>query len=49
MGEYFASGHLRFVNGEWRDDDGNLIEIACVRHGRWVKIYENGEPKVEQH
>ena len=49
MAEYFAGGHLRFVNGEWRDDDGNLIEIACVRHGRWVKIYENGEPKVEQH
>lgn len=36
MAEYFAGGHLRFVNGEWRDDDGNLIEIACVRHGRWI-------------
>ena len=24
-------------------------DVAPVRHGRWVKIYENGEPKVEQH
>ena len=24
-------------------------DVAPVRHARWVKIYENGEPKVEQH
>ena len=24
-------------------------DVVPVRHGRWVKIYENGEPKVEQH
>ena len=36
MAEYFAGGHLRFVDGEWRDDDGNAIEISQVRHGRWV-------------
>ena len=35
MAEYFAGGHLRFVDGEWRDDDGNMIEISTVRHGRW--------------
>ena len=35
MAEYFAGGHLRFVDGEWRDDDGNMIEISRVRHGRW--------------
>lgn len=35
MAEYFAGGHLRFVNGEWRDDNGNAIEIYRVRHGRW--------------
>lgn len=35
MAEYFAGGHLRFVNGEWRDDNGNAIEISRVRHGRW--------------
>ena len=49
MAEYFAGGHLRFVNGEWRDDNGNAIEISRVRHGRWVKIYENGEPAIAQH
>ena len=37
MAEYFAGGHLRFVNGEWRDDSGNAIEISCVRHGRWER------------
>ena len=36
MDEYFAGGHLRFVDGAWRDDDGNMIEISQVRHGRWV-------------
>ena len=37
MAEYFAGGHLRFVNGEWRDDNGDAIEISRVRHGRWEK------------
>ena len=37
MSEYFAGGHLRFVDGEWRDDDGNMIEISTVRHGRWIE------------
>ena len=45
MAEYFAGGHLRFVNGEWRDDSGNAIEISRVRHGRWMikqhKIFGN--------
>ena len=36
MSEYFAGGHLRFVDGEWRDDDGNMIEISTVRQGRWL-------------
>ena len=36
MAEYFAGGHLRFVDGEWRDDDGNVIEAAPVRHGKWI-------------
>ena len=35
MADYFAGGHLRFVNGEWRDDNGDAIEISRVRHGRW--------------
>ena len=36
MSEYFAGGHLRFVNGEWRDDNGDAIGISRVRHGRWI-------------
>lgn len=40
MAEYFAGGHLRFVNSEWRDDSGNAIEISRVRHGRWECVIE---------
>ena len=47
MAEYFAGGHLRFVNGEWRDDNGDAIEISRVRHGRWTWT-ENGEIDWEQ-
>ena len=36
MAECFAGGHLRFVNGEWRDDNGDAIEISRVRHGRCI-------------
>ena len=36
MAKYFAGGHLRFVNGEWRDDNGDAIEIYHVRHGKWI-------------
>ena len=44
MTEYFAGGHLRFVDGEWRDDDGNMIEVYRVRHGRWVdRIVDDNE------
>ena len=44
MAEYFAGGHLRFVNGEWRDDNGDAIEISRVRHGRWVdRIVDENE------
>ena len=30
MAEYFAGGHLRFVNGEWRDDNGDAIDAVAV-------------------
>ena len=36
MAEYFEGGRLRFVNGKWRNDDGDIIEISRVRHGRWL-------------
>ena len=41
MVECFAGGHLRFVNGEWRDENGDAIEISRVQHGRW-KWFKNG-------
>ena len=44
MAEYFAGGHLRFVNGEWRDDNGDAIEISRVRHGKWIDSYPDIEP-----
>ena len=44
MAEYFAGGHLHFVNGEWRDDNGDVIEISRVRHGRWIDAYPDIEP-----
>ena len=40
MADYFAGGHLRFVNGEWRDDNGDAIEISRVRHGRWISSHD---------
>lgn len=30
MAEYFAGGHLRFLDGEWRDDNGDGVDIAKV-------------------
>lgn len=24
-------------------------DVAPVRHGRWMRIYEDGEPAIEQH
>ena len=42
MAEYFAGGHLRFINGEWRDDNGNAIEIYRVRHVQWTPLRING-------
>ena len=49
MAEYFAGGHLRFVNGEWRDDDGNIIEISRVRHGRWIEHEETPDDAYLHH
>lgn len=38
MSKYFAGGHLRFLEGEWRDDNGDVVEITPVVHGKWVSI-----------
>lgn len=41
MAEFFADGHLRFLEGEWRDDNGDAVEIAPVVHGRWKRYGRN--------
>ena len=44
MAEYFDGGHLRFVNGEWRDENGDAREISRVRHGEWeIVVGSNGK------
>lgn len=32
----FAGGHLRYQNGAWYDDDGDLVEIYEANHGNWL-------------
>lgn len=36
MAEYFAGGHLRFIGGEWRDDNGDVVEIKEIGYAEWV-------------
>ena len=45
MAEYFAGNHLRFVNGEWRNNDGDIVEISLMRRGMW--IYHRGDYRQE--
>lgn len=45
MAEYFAGGHIRFINGELRNDYGNIVEISRVRRCRW--IYHRDDHKQE--
>ena len=35
MAEYFAGGHFRFLDGEWRDDNGDVVEITKVVYAEW--------------
>ena len=42
MAECFAGGHLRFVDGEWRDDNGNVVEIEPVVHAYWQLYKDEG-------
>ena len=41
MAEYFADGHLRFLEGAWRDDNGDVVDVALVMHGRWEKTEDD--------
>ena len=44
MAKYFAGGHLRFVNGEWRNDDGNAIDaVPVVRCKDCIRRYDTDE------
>lgn len=45
MAEYFAGNYLRLVNGEWQNNDGDIVEISRVRRGRW--IYHRGDYRQE--
>lgn len=37
MAKFFADGHLRFLDGEWRDDNGDVVHIQEVVHGAWER------------
>lgn len=39
MAEFFADGHLRFLDGEWRDDNGDVVEIKQSRQGEWETVH----------
>ena len=45
MAEFFADGHLRFLECEWRDDNGDVVEIAPVVHGLWKRIEGMAPPE----
>ena len=32
MAEYFAGGHLHYLDGEWRDDNGEVVKIQQVNN-----------------
>lgn len=40
MAELFSGGHLRFLNGEWRDDNGDPVEIEKVVRCKDCKYYD---------
>lgn len=46
MSEYFANGSLHYQDGEWRDDNGDVVEIEQVKHGEWI-IFDHTEYYVE--
>ena len=35
MAKYFAGDHLRLLEGEWRDDNGDVVNIVEVQYGEW--------------
>ena len=47
MAECFAGGHLRYLDGEWRDDNGDVVKIKEARYGMWrvVRSLDDGAAK----
>ena len=39
----------RYFDVKFDIEDFPAADVAPVRRGKWVKIYENGEPAIEQH
>lgn len=47
MVEYFAGGHLRFLEGAWRDDNGDVVDIVEVVRCKDCRYYEpHGNGKI---
>ena len=43
MAKCFAGGHLRYVDGEWRDDDGRTVDAVEVVRCRYCKHFIGGK------
>lgn len=43
MAKCFAGGHLRYVDGEWRDDDGRVVDAVEVVRCRYCKHFIGGK------
>ena len=46
MAEFFADGHLRFLDGEWRDENGDVVDIRKNISSMW-RIIDRSEYGVE--
>lgn len=43
MAKCFAGGHLRYVDGEWRDDAGRVVDAVEVVRCRDCKHFTGGK------
>ena len=43
MAKCFAGGHLRYVDGKWRDDDGRTVDAVEVVRCRYCKHFIGGK------
>lgn len=55
MAELFAGGHLRFLEGEWRNDDGDVVDVTevvrcknCENYsGKYCRLTDDTEDRRE--